>query len=97
MHPAGRAAFDARDATKSDAYSFERANVAFTPELEKKFRSTARAWTFFESQPPGYRKVAIWFVMSAKQDATRLRRLQVLIDDSAAGRRLAGLQRPKDK
>jgi uncharacterized protein YdeI (YjbR/CyaY-like superfamily) len=97
MHAAGRAAFEARDAAKSDSYSFERANVALTRELTKKLRANARAWKFFESQPPGYRRTATWFVMSAKQDSTRLRRLQVLIEDSAAGRRLAGLQRPKAK
>ncbi|HJR63082.1 MAG TPA: YdeI/OmpD-associated family protein [Gemmatimonadaceae bacterium] len=95
MHGAGLEAFEARDAARSDAYSFERTNVAFSPELEAKFRASARAWRFFEAQPPGYRKTATWFVMSAKQEATRLRRLQVLIKDSAAGRRLAGLERPK--
>ena len=88
MKPAGLAAFERRDAMKSNSYSFERENVAFTPELEKMFRAKKKAWTFFEKQPPGYRKLATWYVMSAKQDATREKRLQRLITDSAAGRRL---------
>ena len=96
MHAAGLAAFEARDPGKGASYS-DRARVALTPELEAKFRADARAWRFFESQPPGYRRTATWFVMSAKRDATRLRRLETLMKDSAAGRRIGMLQRPERK
>ena len=56
-----------------------------------KFRANRKAWRYFEAQPPYYRKMAAWFVMSARQEATRERRLAVLIADSAAGRRIGSL------
>jgi uncharacterized protein YdeI (YjbR/CyaY-like superfamily) len=60
----------------------------FSPELEKKFRAKKKAWEFFEAQPPSYRKMATFWVMSAKQEETRAKRLERLIGDSAAGRRI---------
>jgi uncharacterized protein YdeI (YjbR/CyaY-like superfamily) len=87
--PPGQAAFDARDASKTQKYSFEREQAeVFSPEIEKKFRAKKRAWQFFEVQPPGYRKLATFWVMSAKQEATRAKRLEKLIADSAAGKRI---------
>jgi uncharacterized protein YdeI (YjbR/CyaY-like superfamily) len=82
----GLAAFEKRDEKKSGVYSFERANVAFDEALERRFRANARAWAFFQERPPGYRRVSTWFVMSAKRDETRLRRLDYLIALCADGR-----------
>jgi uncharacterized protein YdeI (YjbR/CyaY-like superfamily) len=94
MQPSGLRAFEARDADKSGAYSFEQRTAArLGAEAEARFRANRAAWRFFESQPPGYRKTAIWWVVSAKREATRERRLQTLIEDSAAGRRIAPLRR----
>jgi uncharacterized protein YdeI (YjbR/CyaY-like superfamily) len=93
VRAAGRKAFEARDTKKTNAYSFERAAATLEPAHEARFKANRAAWTFFQAQPPGYRKIAAWFVMSAKQDATRLRRLDILIATSAAGERL-GLGRP---
>lgn len=94
MQPAGLRAFKARDPAKSGVYSFEQRNAAkLSPEAERRFRASKRAWKFFESQPPGYRKTVIWWVVSAKQEATRARRLETLIVDSAAGRRIGLLRR----
>lgn len=94
MQPAGLRAFKARDPAKSGVYSFEQRNAArLTPEAERRFRANKRAWQFFESQPPGYRRTALWWVVSAKQEATRTRRLGTLIEDSAAGRRIGLLRR----
>jgi uncharacterized protein YdeI (YjbR/CyaY-like superfamily) len=88
MSATGQKAFEARD-RKNSGYSIaQRASLAFAKDLEAAFRANRAAWAFFESQPPGYRKNAIFFVMSAKQDATRRRRLDVVIALSAAGRRL---------
>lgn len=96
MHPAGLAAFQARSAAKTGIYSFERKQPAeLPPTLERKFRAAKRAWTFFHTQPPGYRRLALHFVVSAKQETTRLRRLERLIADSAAGRRLGILNQKK--
>jgi uncharacterized protein YdeI (YjbR/CyaY-like superfamily) len=88
MRPAGLAAFNARDKEKTNRYSFERDRVKLKPSLQKQLRKNSKAWTFFTSQPPGYRKTILWWIMSAKQDATRERRLAVLIQDSEAGRRV---------
>ena len=88
MAPAGRAAFGARDTARTARYSFERATAAFDAALLARFRRHRRAWAFFEAQPPSYRKTATWFVVSAKQEATRLRRLETLIARCAAGERL---------
>lgn len=93
MRPAGLAAYEGRDESKTQRYSFERDNVAFTPEYEKAFRRNRKAWKFFESQPPSYRRTALWYVMSAKRTDTQERRLRELIDDSGAGLRLRHLRR----
>jgi uncharacterized protein YdeI (YjbR/CyaY-like superfamily) len=93
MAPHGRAVYDARDRAKTNRYSFERANVAFDPALEAAFRKNRKAWSFFESQPPSYRKPATWWVMSAKREDTRRRRMDTLIRDSANGERIRQLRR----
>ena len=95
MHPAGRAAFDARTEARSGIYAYEQRQTAtLDPAHEATFRANAAAWTFFQSRPASYRRTATWWVVSAKQEATRLRRLATLIDDSAHGRTLAQLTRP---
>lgn len=94
MRPAGLSAFEGRDPKRTNLYSFEQRHAArFDPALERRFKSNARAWAFFQSQPDGYRRVATFYVMSAKQEATRLRRLDTLIRDSAAGLRIGLLRR----
>jgi uncharacterized protein YdeI (YjbR/CyaY-like superfamily) len=95
MRPTGLAAFEARVPEKSGVYSFEqREAVTLGETFEHRFRQNAKAWAFFESQAPYYRRVATFWVMSAKQEATRERRLAALIDDSAAGRRIGPMRRP---
>ena len=94
MRPAGRAAFEARDPKKTNLYSFEqRQAAALAPALEKRFKANRAAWTFFQSLPDGYRRTATFWVMSAKQEDTRRRRLDVLIEDSAAKLRVRPLRR----
>jgi uncharacterized protein YdeI (YjbR/CyaY-like superfamily) len=93
MRPAGVAAFEKRRPEKSGVYSFERRDEAkLDPEQEKLFRANAKAWEFFQSQPPGYRKTAIHLVISAKRPETRAKRLNQLIADSAAGLRIKQLR-----
>ena len=91
--PAGQAAFDRRDRS-AQGYSDEEAEKGFTGDHLKTLRSNSAAWKFFQAQPPGYRKMATFWVMSAKRDETRQRRLSKLIEDSASGRRLALLSGP---
>jgi uncharacterized protein YdeI (YjbR/CyaY-like superfamily) len=98
MQPVGLAAFAARDPVKSGVYSFEqRAAATLDPEREARFKANRAAWSFFQSQPPGYRKTAIWWVISAKREETRSRRLTTLIADSAACVRIGLLRRPEPR
>jgi uncharacterized protein YdeI (YjbR/CyaY-like superfamily) len=95
MTPAGRAAFERRSEERSGIYSYERRKAAKLERAqEREFRANEAAWTFFQSQPPGYRRTATHWVVSAKREETRRKRLATLIDDSANGRRLRHLTRP---
>ena len=94
MTDAGRRAFAQRTEDRTGVYSSERIREArLEPDQEERFRADARAWEFFLSQPPGYRRTAIHLVTSAKRPETRERRLTRLIEDSAAGLRLKELRR----
>jgi uncharacterized protein YdeI (YjbR/CyaY-like superfamily) len=88
MTPRGLAAFNARDPGQTARYSFEREKAAFPPALVRAFKANRKAWAFFEAQPPSYRRTLTWFVVSARQDETRQKRLAKLVEASAAGRRL---------
>jgi uncharacterized protein YdeI (YjbR/CyaY-like superfamily) len=95
MRPAGLAAFEARSDDRSAIYAYEQRHQAkLAPNEEREFRADKRAWEFFAAQPPSYRKTALWWVVSAKRDETRARRLRTLIEDSANGRRLRRLTPP---
>ncbi len=97
MQPAGLAAFEKREEHRSEIYSFERKAVALDKKYETQFKKNKRAWTFFGSMPPSYRKPAMWWIMSAKQEETRLKRLEQLIKDSASGLKVKQLRRSGDK
>jgi uncharacterized protein YdeI (YjbR/CyaY-like superfamily) len=88
MHGAGHAAFDRRRDDKSRIYSYENAPKTFAPQDEKKFRANKKAWKFFNEQAPSYRRIVVYWVMSAKKQETHAARLAKLIDFSAEGRRL---------
>jgi uncharacterized protein YdeI (YjbR/CyaY-like superfamily) len=89
MRAAGVRAFKARSAAKTAVYSFEqRKNPRLPPAYAKRFKANAGAWRFFTSQAPWYQRTMTWWVISAKQEPTRLKRLARLIDDSANGRRI---------
>jgi len=88
MQPAGLEVFEARGEKHQHGYSFSDRAEQFPPPIEATFRAAASAWSYFEQQPPGYRRAVIHWVTSAKQEATQQKRLATLIEDSAAGRRL---------
>ncbi|MEZ4656283.1 MAG: YdeI/OmpD-associated family protein [Caldilineaceae bacterium] len=97
MHPAGLSVFAQRRQDEDGSYSYaDRQAATLEPAQEAHFRAHAAAWEFFQAQPPSYRGPAIWWVISAKQESTRQRRLNTLIEDSANGRRIAQLRRPGD-
>ena len=95
MQPAGVVAHSKAKDARSAIYAYEQRKDAELPrEMEQRFRRQRAAWAFFRSQPPSYRHTATWWVISARRDDTRERRLATLIEDSAAGRRLRHLSRP---
>lgn len=88
MQPPGLAVFEARGEAHQHGYTYAQRAEQLPAELAAVFRAETQAWGFFERQPPGYQRVAIHWVASAKQEATRLRRLAKLIEESTAGRRI---------
>lgn len=91
MHPAGIAAFERRDPARTGVYSFETRPQQFPPAYEARFQAKARAWAHFSAQPPGYQRLAIWYVVSAKREETQDTRLQRVIDAHRQGLRLGVL------
>ena len=95
LQPAGLKAFQERDQNKSGLYSYEqRKNSQLDPAYENQLRANKKAWEFFQSRPPSYQQPAIWWVMSARQEETRLKRLTILIECSEQGRTVPPLTRP---
>jgi uncharacterized protein YdeI (YjbR/CyaY-like superfamily) len=96
MHPAGLEAYARRDPKRTGVYAFENESRVLSPVYEKAFRQNKKAWRFFEEQAPYYKKLATYWVMSAKKEETRLRRLQHLIERAAMGLK-TGVIDPKPK
>jgi uncharacterized protein YdeI (YjbR/CyaY-like superfamily) len=88
MAPPGLRAFEARDEKKSKQYSYEERSRELDAAYQEIFKENPKAWDFFRSQPPGYRRVASWYVQSAKKEETRRKRLAELIEVSGKGLRL---------
>ncbi len=85
MAPAGLEIFEKRKKERSGVYAFENEERKFSPEFEKEFKANKKAWTYFQQLAPGYKKLSVSFVMSAKQEATRIKRLKSLITDCESG------------
>jgi uncharacterized protein YdeI (YjbR/CyaY-like superfamily) len=88
MKPPGMAAFEARKENRSGIYSYEQRSANLDTPYEKRLTQNKAAWNFFYAQPPSYRKAIGWWIVSAKQEVTRLKRLEKLISESARGKRL---------
>lgn len=88
MTSAGRAVFQARPDPDSDGYTSEENEWALDSPRLRSFKKKKAAWKFFETQPPGYRKKVIGWIMSAKKEETKDRRLAQLVEASATGSRL---------
>lgn len=91
---AGQAALAARDEARTGVYSFERAAMSLSSDLEARFTASAAAWRYFNTEPPGYRRTCVFWVMSAKREATRARRLDILIDCAERHTRIPLLLQP---
>lgn len=92
----GLKVYQERNRKKSGLYSFEqRHTVALASRHARQFRANKKAWTWYRAQAPWYQRTAAFYVESAKQEATRLRRLANLIRSAAAGRAIGVLDRTK--
>jgi len=96
MRPEGLRAFEARKEDKSAIYAYEQKEGAALDEAyERQFRANRKAWEFFQKQAAWYRKSAVWKVVSAKKEETRLKRLAELIEYSERGEAVPSLLRKK--
>lgn len=97
VHEAGLAAFNQRTAEKAGVYSFEQDNHSLSPAFLKKFKANRKAWNWFSTKAPWYQRTCFHWVMSAKQDATREKRLETLIRDSENETTIKPLTRTNQK
>lgn len=100
LRPAGLEAFEARVKNRSGIYSYEQRSAELPEPYATRLEKNKAAWAFLRAQTPSYRKAVNWYVLSAKKEETRLKRLDALIDDSAHGRSISPLlavKKPKRK
>jgi len=88
MQSAGLKAFEERDVEKTGFYSYEQRSKGLSEEFETQFQRNKKAWKFFTAQPPGYKRTITFWVMSAKREDTKQKRLVRLIDESAKEQRI---------
>ena len=88
MTPEGQKAFEARIENKSRIYSYENEPDILNPNYESQFKMNKLAWEFFEKQASSYKNVMIHWIMSAKQESTRLLRLEKTINISEQQKRM---------
>jgi uncharacterized protein YdeI (YjbR/CyaY-like superfamily) len=94
MTPAGLAALEARREDRTATYSYEQRPQDLPATYEREVKANRKAWAFWRSVAPSYRKAATWWVISAKQEETRRRRLASLIEHAARGERVPPLRPP---
>ena len=86
--PPGIVAFERRDKIAAAPYSFENRNITLAPAFMKRLKANPKAWTFFQSEPPGYRRTTVFWVMQAKKEETREKRFRTMLDRMAQGERM---------
>ncbi len=97
MKPEGLKAFGLRKENKSKVYSYENPIVELDKSIEKKFKANKQAWEYFKSTAPSYQKITTRWIMSAKQETTRLKRAEELIRDCAGGKKIKAMNYGKKK
>jgi uncharacterized protein YdeI (YjbR/CyaY-like superfamily) len=91
MQSAGLEAFKHRNENKSSIYTYEKNPLSLDKTFEKQFKANKKAWNYFQNMAPSYRKAVTNWVMTAKQESTRLKRLQELIRDCETGKKIKQL------
>jgi uncharacterized protein YdeI (YjbR/CyaY-like superfamily) len=96
MKPPGMKAFNDRDGKRTESYSFEQRKDPTLPAgFIKQFKANKKAWNYFSSQAPWYQRTSVWWVISAKREETKIKRLNILINDSENERTISLLSRKK--
>jgi uncharacterized protein YdeI (YjbR/CyaY-like superfamily) len=91
VKPAGLEAFKKRDEKKTNRYSFEQKNLKFPKDFEKKIKANKKAWAYLQKLPPYARRLSMWWVIDAKKEETKLKRLDTLIQCSEEERKIPPL------
>jgi len=86
LEQAGITTFENRTESKSKVYAFEQKDLELPPDFENQFKANKKAWEYFQSLAPSYRKYSLHWVLSAKQESTKTKRLQELITSSELGK-----------
>jgi uncharacterized protein YdeI (YjbR/CyaY-like superfamily) len=94
MTKAGLGVFEAREESRTGIYSFEQRPITLPPAYRRRFAAATTAWRYYQGEAPWYRRTSSYWVMSAKREETRLKRLEILIACSADGSRVPPLRRP---
>ena len=94
MHPSGIKVFENRDTKMEKLYSHEQEKFELSSEYENMLKENLTAWNFYKNQSSSYKKQATWWVISAKQEVTRLKRLNILIECSEKSEKVPPLRRP---
>jgi len=92
MLPAGLTAFKKMSKNNSGLASFEQENIKMPAKYLAAIKKNKKAWTYFMNEAPSYRKQVTWWIISAKQESTRIKRLQSLIEDSEGNQRVKPLR-----
>jgi len=92
VKPAGLDAFNQRDEKKTRQYSLEQKEITLPSEFAKKIKANKKAWEYFQKLPPYAKRLSIWWVIEAKRDETKLKRLNTLIECFSKGKRIPALE-----
>ncbi len=95
MYPAGEAAFKKLDSKNAMQFAYEQKKIVLDKKYEAQIKAKEKAWSFFDNLAPSYKKSTIYWIISAKQEATRLRRLKILIESAEDGLMVPHLRRKK--
>lgn len=91
MHPSGLTAFSKRQEKKSAIYSYEKKPETLSPEFLQKLKANKKAWVFFQTMAPSYQRSCFHWIMTARQETTKMKRLLELINDSEMKRKIKRL------
>jgi uncharacterized protein YdeI (YjbR/CyaY-like superfamily) len=88
---AGLEAFKMMRKDNSKEASYEQKVVEMPVAYSRQFRKNKKAWKYYQQQTPSYRKLTIWWIISAKKEETRIKRLNKLIKDCENNQKISPL------